>query len=207
MANKADRFYFENFILAADHACKAAEYLEECLTNFDARQIDDMLRQMHEIEHAADKNKHEMSTALAKAFVTPLDREDLAELSHNIDEVTDKIEEILQRFYVNQICTVTPEAVQFAKKITECCKLTKNMMEEFENFKKSDRLRDLIIDVNHAEEECDRFYLDATIRVRKQCSDVLEIIAWREIYDYMENCIDACEHVADAIGTVVMKNL
>ena len=207
MANKADRFYFENFIRAADYACKAAEYLEQCLTNYNAGQIDAMLHKMHEIEHEADKNKHEMSTALAKAFVTPIDREDLAELSHNIDEVTDKIEEILQRFYVNQICTVIPEAIIFSKKIAECCERTKQVLIEFENYKRSDQLRKLIIDVNHAEEECDRFYLDATITVRKQCSDVLEIIAWREIYDYMENCIDACEHVADSVGTVVMKNI
>ena len=37
-------------------------------------------------------------------------------------------------------------------------------------------------------------------------ADLLEIIAWREIYDYMEDCADACEHVADTVATVVMKN-
>ena len=35
MANKADRFYYENFIEAADCACKAADYLVECLSAFD----------------------------------------------------------------------------------------------------------------------------------------------------------------------------
>lgn len=207
MANKADRFYFENFVRAADYSCKAAEYLAQCLSNYNPDNIESMLTAMHEIEHGADKNKHEMSTALAKAFVTPIDREDLAELSNNIDEVTDQIEEILQRFYVNQIGMVLPEAVEFSKKIAECCERTKQVLEEFENYKKSSKLPKLIIEVNHAEEECDRFYLDATIKVRKQCSDVLDIIAWREIYDYMENCVDACEHVADSVATVVMKNI
>ena len=206
MANKADKFYFENFIEAAEYSCKAADYLVECLTAYDPEQIEKMLETMHDFEHSADKKKHEMSTALAKAFVTPIDREDLAELSQNIDEVADTIEEILQRFYVNQIRTVSPEAILFAQKIADCCVLMKNMLMEFEHFKKSDHMKTMIIEINRAEEECDRFYLEAVIAVRKQCSEVLDIISWREIYDYMENCVDACEHVADSVGTIVMKN-
>ncbi len=206
MANKADKFYFENFIEAAEYSCKAADYLVECLTAYDPEQIEKMLETMHDFEHSADKKKHEMSTALAKAFVTPIDREDLAELSQNIDEVADTIEEILQRFYVNQIRTVSPEAILFAQKIADCCVLMKNMLMEFEHFKKSEHLKTMIIEINRAEEECDRFYLEAVIAVRKQCSEVLDIISWREIYDYMENCVDACEDVADSVGTIVMKN-
>lgn len=206
MANKADKFYFKNFIEAAEYGCKAADYLVTCLTAYDPAQIENMLETMHVFEHSADKKKHEMSTALAKAFVTPIDREDLAELSQNIDDVTDMIEEILQRFYVNQIQSVAPEAIMFAQKIADCCVLMKNMLMEFEHFKRADQLRTMIIELNHAEEECDRFYLDAVIAVRTQCNEVLDIISWREIYDYMENCVDACERVADSVGTIVMKN-
>ena len=31
---KADRLYFENLVAAADCACKAADYLVDCLTNY-----------------------------------------------------------------------------------------------------------------------------------------------------------------------------
>lgn len=206
MANKADRFYFENFVRAADCCCDAANYLVECLTTYDPANIKEMIRVMHTHEHTADGQKHEMSAALAKAFVTPLDREDLAELSQNIDEVADCVEEVLQRFYVYQITTVTPEAIEFAKKIAECCKLVREMLVKFENFKKHEELKKMIIEVSNLEEECDVFYLEAIIKVRSQCTDVLDVISWREIYDYMEKCVDACEHVADSVETVVMKN-
>ena len=36
--------------------------------------------------------------------------------------------------------------------------------------------------------------------------DVRNIIAWRERYTYLEKCADACEHVADIVGSVAMKN-
>ena len=33
-----------------------------------------------------------------------------------------------------------------------------------------------------------------------------EIMVWREIFIYLEKCVDACEHVADTVESVVMKN-
>lgn len=203
---KADRMYFDNFNAAAELCGKAALYLQECLTNYDYTRIEQMLEKMHSIEHEADGKRHEMGAALAKAFVTPLDREDLAEISHDIDEVADRIEEVLQRFYVDRIEKVLPEAVEFAGHIVESCKIMKSIVAELPNFKKSQKLRELIVELNHQEELCDRLYLKATRDLRDHTSDVLTIISWREIYSKLEKCADACESVGDCIETVVMKN-
>lgn len=206
MANKADRFYFENFIAATDCACKAADYLVESLSSYDPEKIVPMLETMHTLEHAGDIKKHEMSAALAKAFVTPVDREDLAMISQNIDEVTDKIEEVLQRFYMDDVKAVPPQALSFAKHVLECCKLTKAIMEEFSNFKKPARLHEMIVELNNIEETCDKIYLDAMHGIRQYSTDLWEIISWRRIYECLESCADACEHVGDCIETVIMKN-
>lgn len=203
---KADRFYFENFANAADCCGKAAAYLQECLTNYDYANIKEMLEKMHELEHAADGVKHKMTATLAKAFVTPLEREDMALISANIDEVADYIEEVLQRIYVNQIQTIMPEAVTFAGMIVECCDMMKEMLAELVNFKKPKKLHELIIALSHKEEECDQLYLEATLKAKDFSSDVLTVIFWREIFDKLEKCADACEHVGDSIETIVMKN-
>ena len=206
MMSKADRFYYENFVLAAEEAHKAAVYLVECLSDYKPDKIGQMLEKMHEYEHAGDTKKHEMSAALARAFVTPLEREDIALISQNIDEVSDRIEEVMQRFYVDRIEKVTPEAVAFAQKIVECCTMMKNMLTELPNFKKPAKLHDMIVALNALEEECDRMYLDATRKVKDEFDDVFDIICWREIYDKMERCADACEDVGDCVETIVMKN-
>ena len=203
---KADRMYFDNFNAAAELCCKAALYLQECLTNYDYTRIEEMLQKMHAIEHEADGKRHEMNAALAKAFVTPLDREDLAEISHDIDNVADRIEEVLQRFYVDRIETVFPEALEFAAHIVDSCKIMKDIVAELANFKKAQKLRELIIELSHREEECDKLFLKATRDLRDRTSDVLTIISWREIYSKLEKCADACESVGDCIETMVMKN-
>ena len=203
---KGDKFYFENFMASAALSKKAATYLVECLENYDPNEIEMMIHKMHEIEHTADIKKHEMNDALARAFVTPVDREDLDMLSHNLDQVTDKLEEIMQKFYIYNIQSVDSSVIEFAKKIVKSCELLCALMEEFENFKRSKKIRELIIELNDSEEECDKLYLASMRELTKNPTDVLTTISWREIYECFESCADACEHVSECVGTVIMKN-
>ena len=206
MAKKSDNYYFENFIQCVECGCQAAMMLEENLANFDVNRLSEHLDELHKIEHDADKKKHEMMGVLVKAFITPIEREDIILLSQSIDEVTDQIEDVLIRIYINNVHTIRPEALQFTKVIIRCCKVLKEIMEEFANFKKSKTLHGLIIEINALEEEGDRLFIDSMRRLHTEVADPLEIIAWREIYNFLEKCCDACEHVADAVESVIMKN-
>lgn len=203
---KGDKFYFENFAASAALSREAASYLVECLSNYDPAQLEQMMDKMHQIEHQADGKKHEMDAALAKAFVTPVDREDLDMLSHRLDDVTDEIEEVLQMFYINNIQTVEPAAVEFAKNIVRACDVLCAVMGEFENFKRSRKIRDLIISLNDVEEDCDKLYLQSVRSLSVNGVDALTMIAWRDVYACLEACADACEHAGDCVGSVIMKN-
>lgn len=203
---KGDKFYFDNFMAGAALSKKAADYLVECLENYDPDKIEEMVRKMHEIEHTADGNKHEMNDALAKAFVTPVDREDLDMLSQNIDHINDKFEEIMQKFYIYNIREIEPAAIAFAKKLVKSCELLCDLMAEFENFKRSKKIHALIVELNDIEEECDKLYLSSMRALTLNHADVLTTISWRDIYECIESCADACEHASECVGTVIMKN-
>lgn len=203
---KGDKFYFENFMQCTQLTKKAADYLVKCLENYNPDRIEKMLDEIHEIEHSADIKRHEMGDALAKAFVTPVDREDLDMLSHNLDNVTDKIEDIVQKLYINNIVSINPSAIVFAKQIVRACEYLCEIMDEFENFKKSKKIQTLIIKLNDIEDECDKLYLSSMRDLIKNSQDVLVTISWREIFDCFESCADACEHVSECIGSVIMKN-
>ncbi len=205
---KSDKFYFENFAASTALSKKAADYLVTCLETYDSANIETMLAEMHAIEHEADGKKHEMREALAKAFVTPVDREDLDMLSHNLDEVTDSIEEILQKFYIYNIKEAPAATVEFAKKLVRSCEILCELMGEFENFKRSKKILPLIIELNDAEEECDRLYLSTVREMTQNATDAnaLYVTFLYKIYDCFEVCADACEHVGECVGSVIMKN-
>lgn len=203
---KGDKIYFENLRECVKLSHKATNYLVECLENYDTNNIYDMLLKMHEIEHAADIKKHEMHDMLIRAFVTPVDREDLDMLSHKLDDISDTIEEILQKFYIYDIKEIRPDAIEFAKKLVYSCEILENIIVEFENFKKSKKLQEMIVALNSTEEECDKLYLGAMRELTTSETDVLKVISWRKIYEHFEACADSCENVAECIRSVVMKN-
>jgi hypothetical protein len=206
MSKKSDAYYFENFIECAACAEEAAIMLEKNLTDFHVDKLEENLTLLHEIEHGADKKKHEMMGVLVKAFITPIEREDIILLSQSIDEVTDKIEDVLIRVFINNVHTIRPEAISFSRIIIRCCENLKQIMDEFADFQKSKDLHSLIVAMNEMEEEGDRLFTASMRRLHTEVSDPLEIIAWREVFIYLEQCCDACEHVADVVESVIMKN-
>ena len=206
MGSKQDKFYFNNFLEATDCCVSAAKYLKECFDNYDVNNLKDNIVKMHEFEHNADGVHHAMTEALAKAFVTPLDREDIAEISANIDEVADTIEEVLQRLYVDEVKEIPQSFKVFAGKIVECCELMKKVFIELPTFKKPKKLKEMILNLGALEEECDKLYLEGTLNIRKENDDVLLIIALRDTPYKLERCADACEHVCDTIELIVTKN-
>jgi len=203
---KGDKFYYDNFAECASLAKKAAAYLVECLENYDLSKIEKMLEEMHTFEHSADMKKHEMNEALAKAFVTPVDREDLDLMSQQLDTVLDLIEEVLQKMYIYNIKTIEPAAIDYAKRLVKACDILGDIIAEFENFKKSKKLHALIVASNDVEEECDKLYLATMHELTKNSTDVLTTLSWYKIYDCFEACSDACEHVSECVGSIVMKN-
>ena len=203
---KGDKFYFENFSACATLAKSAANYLVECLENYDADKIEEMIAKMHTFEHSADMKKHEMNETLAKAFVTPVDREDLDMLSQQLDNVCDTLEEVLQKFYIYDIKTIDPAAIEFAKNLVKSCEMLVQIMDEFENFKKSKTMRSLIIACNDVEEDCDKLYLATMHNLTRNSTDVLTTMSWYKIFDCLAACADACELVSECVGSIIMKN-
>ena len=79
-------------------------------------------------------------------------------------------------------------------------------VEEFPNYKKSKKLKELIVEVNSIEEEGDRLYIK-TMRDLYKNDNIDYIIRWSKIYGLMEKCLDSCETVADELEVVMLKNL
>lgn len=79
-------------------------------------------------------------------------------------------------------------------------------MAEFENFKKSKKIRNLIIELNDVEEECDKLCLASMRELTQNPTDIMSVIAWNEIYKCLKDCADTCEHVSECIDTVIVKN-
>ena len=207
MINKKQERYYEIFVEMSTISCDAAQLLNVILRDFDPDQIESYIEKMHAIEHSGDVARHAMVRLLAKEFITPIEREDIMALSMSIDQVTDKIEDVLQKMYMYNVKSIRKDAIKTTEIIIECTKAVKLALEEFHNFKKSKVIGEELIEVNRLEEVGDKMYMENTRGVFTD-PDItpLEAFAWSHIYHYMEDVFDACEDTADVIEDVIMKN-
>ena len=206
MARKNDAFYFETFSACAELSCRAANLLGEVMRAYDPSRIKEAITKMHEIEEQADRKKHEINDALVTAFVTPIEREDIALMSENLDTVTDRIEGVLHRLYFDNIQTIRPDSLELVDMIERACTEMCALLGELQQFRRSKTLRQHVIALNSIEEEADAAYIEAMRTLHTTCDDFREVFAWHEVYTFLEYCVDSCEHVADTVNSIVMKN-
>lgn len=206
MGKKQDAYYFNTFTACAEDACRAAHLLKNVLEDFKPEELEAQLDRLHEIEHSADEKKHDIMDHLAKEFIPPIEREDIVSLSQNIDNVTDKVEDILLRVYMNNVSQIGEDALAMMDVVVQCCEAVRELLQEFADFRRSRNLKKVIIRINDLEEAEDRLFMTSMRKLYTGSKDPIHIIAWREIYIYLERCADACEHVADVVESIVMKN-
>lgn len=204
MARKKEFNYYDVLITAGSFAHQVAGKLNDLLNNY--VDVSSKAKAIHDLEHAADSEVHRLCDALHVAFITPIDREDIYGLIRSIDDITDLVEDVSNRFDMFNISSVRPEAIEMGRKIEKATGVLQELMVEFKNHKKSKKIMTLIKDVNTVEEEGDRLYREIVKKLFTGNEPVLDIIKWKDIYDDMENVLDACEDVANIIEGVVMKN-
>ncbi|WP_294189472.1 DUF47 family protein [uncultured Clostridium sp.] len=206
MLGKKENNYFNMLAELVDYSCEAANLLQNTLVNFNINEIEEKIHEMHNIEHEADVKKHDMMNKLAKEFITPIERGDIIDIAHYIDNVTDDIEEVLTRIYMYNIREIKKEAIDFSNIIIKNCNGLKKIMREFYNYKKSAEIQKLIISINDLEEEGDRLYFSTLRNLYTTSKDPIELMTWTDTLKYFEKCCDACESVANLVESVIMKN-
>ncbi len=206
MVRKRDFDYFEAFVKLSEYCCDAAKMLDDVLINFEVATLEEKMKQMHDIEHTADLCGHEITRRLSKEFITPIEREDIVALTHQIDDITDCVEDVLIHMYMYNVQEIRNEALRFSKLILKSCEELKDTLEEFKNFKKSKVIHDKIVYINKLEEDGDNLYTEAVRKLHMTSKDPIELMTWTIAFNRFEKCCDACEQAANVVESIIMKN-
>lgn len=207
---KKNRFdYFDAFKKLSELAVEESDLLIEAIENFgEAEDLRGVMGRAHEIEHKGDEQNHLIFQTVATDFITPIEREDIIELTQHLDDIIDYIEDVLQRFYMYDVHFMHKDALEFAGLIKKSCVALDKAMEDFRNFKKSKTFRELVIDVNTYEEEADQLLVKVIRDLHTiDCDKPMRVLVWSQIFSRMEKCADACEHAADSMSTILLKNV
>lgn len=164
------------------------------------------LKEIKQMEKISDNQQHNILNELNKTFITPFDREDIYSISKEMDDIVDFIEASASRFVMFNVDIVKDESKTLVDFIVRCCLYIIKLMKEFKNMRNNAKLAEIIIEINKIEEEGDSLFRSAVRQLFVDDIPILDVIKWREIYQYIENTLDACESVANLIEGVAMKN-
>ncbi len=209
MSKKQKFDYFDAFQKQTKVAIIEADLLIETIKGFTtAEDVKGAMEKAHQIEHEADEINHSIFKSVATDFITPIEREDIIELAQFLDNIVDYVEDVQQRFYMYDVHFMHKDALEFACLIKKSCDALDKAMEDFRNFKKSKKFKELIINVNTYEEEADQLFLRVIRNLHTEDREnPMRVLVWTQIFDRMEKCCDACEHAADTMNSILLKNV
>ncbi len=206
MARKKQINYFQSFCAMGQRAVNAAQLLHETMSSFELETFMDRIALMHKIENEADAFRHEVLEAVAREFITPIERQDIASIANMIDDVTDAVEDVLMHLYMFNIRELREETQDFTRIIQACSGEMIEIMTDFEDFRKSNDIRRHIIEINDLEEEADAVYVRSIRRLYEKGEDPVTLVTWTELFRHLEACCDAFESVSQTVEHVIMKN-
>lgn len=196
-----DEGFFDLFNELSKRLVTSAAMLRELFTHPD--QLDEITARIKEVEHEADHITHDVSTRLDSSFITPLDREDIHNLTQELDNVVDLINGTARRARMFHI-TETKEP---ARKL---CEILQQQVKHLE--RAVTQIRDpravaiATREVKVLEAQGDTIYHDAMEAMFTGRPDPLDVMKWKEIYDTIEETLDRCQTVAIVLESISLKN-
>jgi len=155
------------------------------------------------LEHRGDEVIHEIFTRLNQTFITPIDPEDIHNISSALDNVLDGIEDTAHRLVSYRIDPIPDTMVTLSEIVASCAAA---LNKAFSALEKNGPIMDHCIEINRLENEADRLGRSAVVDLFNKEKDPITLIKLKEVYEFIEATIDSCEDVADVLQNVVVKN-
>ena len=159
-----------------------------------------------QLEHSADRVTRETVSLLHQTFVTPLDRDDIHQLISRMDDVLDLIQDVTEALQLYDIQRLTPEAVQLAELLTQCCARMQDAVKQLATLDDSARILKLCNEIDSLESQADTVMRAAISKLFREESDVRQLIKLETVYQLLEAATDQCEDVANIIEGVVLEH-
>jgi hypothetical protein len=195
-----DRAFFDLFEEAASNVLRAAELLDEMLRTFPEHH--DLARSILLCEQEGDRITYDMIQRLNSTFVTPIDREDILALASGLDDIVDLTEEVADYLGLYKIEAPMEQAQRLAHILMECCRRVAEAVPRMRGFKDVTHFTN---EIHRLETDGDRVTREAVASLFDNGIDPMVVIRWKDIFERLEEAIDATEHIANIIANIITK--
>jgi predicted phosphate transport protein (TIGR00153 family) len=199
---KKDEKFYRFFNQMTVHILKAAEILKQMVSEPDG-ELQSAAGRIKDLEHLGDELTHTVIVELNKTFITPIDREDIHDLSMALDDVLDIIDATAGRMVLFQISAHIHGVPEMASVLLN---QVKEIAAAVNRLQDNDHVVECCVEINRLENDADRLFQSAIGRLFQEVSDPIDVIKRKEIIDSMERATDKAEDVSNVLESIVVKN-
>ena len=196
-----DSTYFTLFEASATNLVRAADLLDQLMASWPERP--QLAREVLLCEQEGDRITADIISRLNQTFVTPIEREDIVELATALDDVLDFAEEVADFMGLYKIEAPMEQGQRLAHILLQATRQISEAMPMLRNF---GDLNPHTSEVHRLENDGDRVVREAMASLFDTGIDPMVVIRWKDIFERLEEAIDAAETVADVLESVIIKN-
>ncbi|MGM9923165.1 MAG: DUF47 domain-containing protein [Bacillus sp. (in: firmicutes)] len=201
--SKQDKFATLLFNIAENLKQGADYFADYKLQNISDLKV--FTEKMKDYEHTGDNYVHEVIKELNKAFITPLEREDILSLAMSMDDVLDGLEHCAAMFEMYSITNAEENMLTFVDAIRNSTYEIEKAVKLLAS-KKLMNIREHAIKIKDYESTCDGIHRQSIKQLFAVEKDPIRLIQYKEIYENLEEIADYCQTVANTLETIIMKN-
>lgn len=163
---------------------------------------EESVKRIKNIEDRGDNIVHNIIGSLDKTFVTPIDKEDIHKLAMLLDDVLDLVYATSVRLIIFKIDKIDDNIRKLSDIIEDIIKKIELGVIGVSKLKSMNRF---YIDIHTLENKADDIYHAALDQLFDK-KDAIEIIRYKNIYEFLEEITDKCEDIANVIESIVVKH-
>jgi len=190
----------QNLVLAAKVFSEVAH-----ATSLEDRKIKGV--QLKALEREGDGITRQIFEALNTTFITPFDREDIRSLASDLDDIVDHLESVGKYLVLFDLGDAPEPLRRFAEILTSMTEEIDKIGVLIWDMGNLNRIQESMVRISELENEGDSLYFTVISDLfKKGCTESIEILKWKEVYEGLEEACDRCKDFTHAVGNVVIKN-
>lgn len=198
-----DKRFFELFNRMGGSLEEAAGLLAEVVEK--PQQGKEIAARLERVESQADEITHELLVLLDKSFVTPIDREDIHELAQALDDILDQMESVTERMQLYGLTEPTEAMRTLVEVIGKQIVEVNALLPQIPGFR-YEKIIPHCKEINRLENQGDKALRGALAELFSGALPPLEVMKWKDIYDFLEAATDKCEDVSGIVERIVLKH-
>lgn len=201
--------FFDLLIAHSDRVVASANAVLRLVNNLGTESGEDinlLVKEVDFLEKSGDKIKAELIALLHKSFITPLDRDEIHNLTLELDKILSALRNVANAVEMYNISASTSEARELAALGADSAlKLNRAMITLADEDRRKETAA-LCQEIDELESKGDKVLKKAITRLFQDGSDPWQAMKLREFYFLLETVLDRCEETAKTIEEILIEN-